>query len=333
MKFGLELGSEYLARRPMTARLDAMLEHVRTARHLGFDSVLAGQHYLSYPLQLMQPLPLLGRIAAEAGDMHIGTGILLLPLLQPVDIAEQVATLDTISGGRFIFGVGLGYEQEEFEAFGINVSDRAKRFEESLEIIKRLWTEDVVSFEGKHFQIRNARPSAWPLQTPYPPVWIAANGDRPIRRAARHGDVWFANPHAKFATLERQMSVYNAAVASYGKERPADVVFCRELLVASSRDDALRLARPALEERYRVYMNHGQDQQNPPGDRFDMPFEQLVEDRFILGDPDYCVEQIKRYEDLGFNYFILDYHWIDLADSVALDSLKLFGNEVLPHFR
>ena len=256
-----------------------------------------------------------------------------MPLLHPVDITEQVAALDTISGGRFIFGVGLGYEREEFEAFGINVSDRASRFEESLEIIKKLWTEDVVSFEGQHFQIRDARPSALPLQSPYPPVWIAANGDRPIRRAARHGDVWFANPHAKFATLERQMSVYDAGLGEYGKERAADVVVCRELLVARSRADALRLARPVLEERYRVYMNHGQDQQNPPGDQFDMPFEQLVEDRFILGDPDYCVEQIKRYEDLGFNYFILDYHWIDLEDSVALDSLKLFGSEVLPRFR
>ena len=305
MKFGLLLGNEYVARRPMTARFEAILEHVRTARDLGFDCVLAGQHYLSYPLQMLQPLPLLARLAAEAGDMRIGTGILLVPLLHPVDIAEQIAALDTISGGRFIFGVGLGYEKEEFDAFGINLEDRAGRFEESLEIIKRLWTEDEVSFEGEHFNIRNLKPSAWPLQKPYPPVWIAANGNRPIRRAARLGDVWFANPHAKFATLERQMSIYNSAVERSDKERPADVVFCREGFVASSRADALRLAGPALEARYQAYTKHGQDQQLPPGDRFDMPFDQLVEDRFILGDPDYCVEQIRRYEDLGFNYFIL----------------------------
>ena len=333
MKFGIILGSEFPARRPMTARLDALLEHVRTARDFGMDCVLVGQHYLSYPVQNLQPLPLLGRIAAEAGDMHIGTGILLLPILHPVDIAEQVATLDTISDGRFIFGVGLGYEREEFEAFGVNMSDRVGRFEESLQIIKRLWTEDVVSFEGEHFKIRDARPSAWPLQKPYPPVWIAANGDGPIRRAASLGDVWFAAPHAKFATLKQQMSIYHEAVDAHSNESPADVVVMRELVAASSRDDALRLAGPALQRRYQIYSEQGQDRQLPPGDRFDMPFKQLAQDRFILGDPDDCVEQIKRYEDLGFNYLIIDYHWPDLDDTVALDTLTLFGSSVLPRFK
>ncbi len=333
MKFGMFLGSEYLARRSMVARLDALLEQVRTARDLGFDCVLAGQHYLSYPLQILQPIPLLGRIAAEAGDMRVGTGVLLLPLHQPVDVAEQVATLDAISGGRFIFGVGLGYEREEFEAFGLNVRDRAGRFEESLEIIKRLWTEDVVSFEGKHFTLRDARPSVWPLQKPHPPVWIAANGHGPVRRAARLGDVWFANPHAKLSTLEEQMGIYRGAVAEHGAGQPEDIVVSREVFVARTRAEALRLARPALEERFRVYATQGQDQQLPPGDRFDLPFEQLAEDRFILGSPDDCIEQIERYRRIGFNYFIMDYHWLDLDDATALESLRLFGREVAPALR
>ena len=132
----------------MAPRVNALIEQVRLASSLGFDCALAGQHYLSYPVQILQPTPLLGRLAAEAGDMRLGTGIVLLPLQHPVDMAEQVATLDQITGGKFIFGVGLGYEKEEFEAFGLDASQRAARFEESLAIIKRLWTEDEVHFEG-----------------------------------------------------------------------------------------------------------------------------------------------------------------------------------------
>ena len=263
--------------------------------------------------------------------MSIGTGIVLLPLQHPVDMAEQIATLDAITNGKFIFGVGLGYEQEEFEAFGLEVSNRVGRFEESLEIIKRLWTEDEVSFEGKHFTLK-AKPSIRPVQNPYPPVWIAANGHGPVWRAARLGDVWFANPHAKFSTLAEQMGIYKAALVEYGTQRPDDVVFSREVFVAASHDEALHTASPALHQRYKAYAIQGQDQQLPRGDRFESSFDELAMDRFILGDVEDCVREIGRYEALGFNYFIINYHWLDLDDAAAMATLRLFGEEVIPRF-
>ena len=332
MKFGIFLGTEYPARQPMTRRVDALIEQVRLASALGFDSAIAGQHYLSNPVQILQPTPLLGRLAAEASDMRLGTGIVLLPLQHPVDMAEQIATLDHITGGKLIFGVGLGYEKEEFEAFGLDASQRAQRFEESLAIIKRLWTEDEVHFEGQHFTL-HARPSAWPVQKPYPPVWIAANGHAPVRRAARLGDVWFANPHAKFETLAAQMGIYRDALAEFGTRQPEDIVVSRELFVAESREEAMRVARPALHERYRVYARQGQDLQLPPGDRFEDDFDELAAGRFILGNPANCIEEIRRYEALGFNYLIIDYHWLDLDDDTALRTLRLFGERVMPAFR
>ena len=263
--------------------------------------------------------------------MALGTGIILLPLQHPVDIAEQIATLDAITNGKFIFGVGLGYEKEEFSAFGLEVSDRAGRFEESLEIIKRLWTEDEVRFEGKHFSL-NAKPSSRPVQIPYPPVWIAANGHGPVRRAARLGDVWFANPHAKFSTLAEQMGIYKAALVEYGTQQPDDVVISREVFVAASHDEALHTAKPALHQRYKAYSIQGQDRQLPPGDRFENSFEELAKDRFILGDVEDCVREIGRYEALGFNYLIIDYHWLDLDDATAMATLRLFGERVMPRF-
>ena len=175
MKFSLELGNELPVDRHPGPHIEDLVEQTRAVREMGFHSLLFGQHYLSHPLQTLQPLPLIGRIAAEAGEMWLGTGILLLPLLHPVDVAEQVATMDIICKGRFILGLGLGYEIEEFEAFEIERKTRVSRFEESLAIIKMLWTQDTVTFHGRHFNLENARPTLRPIQKPHPPVWIAAN--------------------------------------------------------------------------------------------------------------------------------------------------------------
>ena len=331
MKLGLVLGNEYRAREKTDGRLHAILEQVAVARDYGFDAVFAGQHFLSDPLQTLQPVPLLARVAAEAGDMGVGTGIMLLPLLHPVEVAEQIATLDTICGGRFIFGVGLGYEEEEFAAFGLRRADRVGRFEESLEIIKRLWTEDEVTFHGDHFNLEHVVPTARPLATPRPPIWIAANNNPAVRRAARMADGWFANPHALISTLEGQMSIYKAALEHPDAER--DIPVMREIFVGETRAEALAAGGPGLERRYRVYVDQGQDEAQPEGDRFDMPFEELVKDRFIVGNPDEVVREIRRYEAIGFNYLVADVQPMDTDDAAAMRFLHLLGREVLPRIR
>ncbi|MEE9249370.1 MAG: LLM class flavin-dependent oxidoreductase [Dehalococcoidia bacterium] len=333
MKIGLELGSEYPANRPIRPLLEQLLEQTALARDYGFDCVLLGQHYLSSPLQILQPLPLLGRLAAEAGEMWLGTGILLLPLLHPVDVAEQIVTLDTICDGRFIFGVGLGYEEEEFRAFGLDRRDRVARFEESLEIIKRLWTQDSVTYHGKHFSLTDVTPTARPIQRPHPPVWIAANNHPAVRRAARIADGWYASPHAVFATLEEQMRIYREALAEAGVPDPHYIPVLRDTYVAETDEQALRDCRPFLEGRYQVYGDQGQDRELPAGDRFDMSFEELARDRFIIGAPDTCVREIKRYQELGFNYIILEYQWPGMGSELAMRCLRLLGEEVLPRLR
>ena len=103
---------------------------------------------------------MLARLAAETGDMNLATSVLLLPLLNPVDVAEQVATLDHISEGRFILGLGLGYRPEECEAFGTQMSERDRRCSEALELMMRLWTEDEVTHHGRFFHVSGAKPTA-----------------------------------------------------------------------------------------------------------------------------------------------------------------------------
>src|SRR5919201_561094 len=134
------LANQYTLEESMARRIDEVVEQARLGRDLGFDLVALGQHHLAMPYQQPSSVPFLARLAAETGTMRIGILVFLLPLHNPVDLAEQVATLDAISHGRMIVGVGLGYRPEEFEAFGVRVEDRVPRCLESLELMKRVWT-------------------------------------------------------------------------------------------------------------------------------------------------------------------------------------------------
>ena len=134
------------------------LEQFRAARDAGFDTYCWAHHYLIDPFQHFQPFPVLARLAAEPGNMKLATSVLLLPLLNPVDVAEQVATLDHICEGRLILGLGLGYRPEECEAFGTRMSQRGARHSEALELMQRLWTEDEVTHHGRFYHVTGARP-------------------------------------------------------------------------------------------------------------------------------------------------------------------------------
>ena len=197
MRFGLGLSVQHLPEEPQAVRFREHVEQVRLARAVGFSSVWASQHYLSDPFTYFQPIPTLARLAADARGMILGTGVLLLPLHHPVDVAEQLATLDVITDGRLVFGVGLGYRDVENRAFGHDPKDRVGRFVEGLEVVERLWSGEPISHEGRYFSLRSTRISMRPMQSPRPPVWLAADGDAGVRRAARLGDAWLMNPHAK----------------------------------------------------------------------------------------------------------------------------------------
>ena len=136
-------------------------------------------------------MPFLARLAAEAGEMTGIAGVLLTTLHNPVEVAEAIASVDAIWRGNFVFGVGLGYRDVEFDAFGVPRGHRVRRFEQCLEVVKRLWTEDNVSFENEVCKLSNVTMTCRPVQQPHPPIWFAANNDRAVQRAARLGDSWF----------------------------------------------------------------------------------------------------------------------------------------------
>ena len=174
--------------RPMYQQVEEAAEVCRRARSLGFSAIYAPQHYISHPTVWMQPMQTLARLAPDAEGLQLLTGVMLLPYHNPVDIAEQTVTLDHISNGRFVLGVGIGYRVAELAAFGTNRRDRVSRFEESIELMKLLWSGEEVNHDGKHWQVHNARLGLTPLQKPHPPIWIAAQSRGAVRRAAALAD-------------------------------------------------------------------------------------------------------------------------------------------------
>jgi len=331
MKFGLIISKQHPAGVSMVDRFREHIDQVRAARDAGFDIIVMGQHYLSTPFQEIQPLPALARLAAEAGTMRLAATVLLLPLLNPVDVAEQVATLDVISEGRFVFGAGLGYREEEYEAFGIQGKERVPRFLECLEVVKRLWTEDEVTHHGKYFHLTRARLVLKPVQKPHPPVWFAANNDAAVERTARMADAWVINPHARLPVLQQQIALYRKTLAAVGKAFPKELPIIKELYVAPDRRTAIQECRPFLEAKYKAYGAWGQDKALPQGDSFDVAFDELIKDRFIIGDPDDCVRELRRHvEALGVNCFIFRVQWPGMEQAKVLRTIKLLAECVMP---
>ena len=331
VRFGIILTNQHPPGSPMVERFAETIEQVRLARDLGFDVLTFGQHFLLNEFQAPQPAVAAARLAAEAGSMRIGITIYLLPLLNPVLVAEEAASFDIITSGRFIFGVGLGYRDEEDRAFGLTVGERVPRLRAHLEVIEKLWAGEPVDFESPYCRLRQARMALRPVQRPRPPIWVAANNDRAVERAAEIGDTWIINPHATLATIGRQVGLYRAALARQGKPFPTELPLMREVCVADSRAAALALARPSLEQKYRAYVAWGQHKVLPGDDDMTQAFDDLLRDRFVLGDPARCAAELQRcIDETGANTLIFRVNWPGMAQASILRNMRLLAEEVRP---
>jgi alkanesulfonate monooxygenase SsuD/methylene tetrahydromethanopterin reductase-like flavin-dependent oxidoreductase (luciferase family) len=334
MKLGIFVTNQNPLGSDMVSNLEDQYVMTRLARDRGWDAVATGQHYLSEGLSQLQLIPFLARLAAEAGDMTGVAGVLLLSLHNPVEVAECMASLDVIWRGNFVFGVGLGYRDVEFDAFKVPKGQRVRRFEQGLEIVKRLWTEDKVTVDTDVCTLSNVTLTCRPVQHPHPPIWIAANNDNAVRRAARLGDAWFVNPHTTMAEIKRQMALYRQELARAGKPAPRVVPMIKEIYCAKDAKTAVEMAGPYLAAKYKAYASWGQDAVLPGGDTFQQPFESLLRDRFVLGSPEECYEQLRPcWEELGANFLFLRTQWSGMPLGHALASMRLISDEILPALR
>src|SRR2546422_1780855 len=211
IQFGVMANTHPAPGTDLTRMVDEVIAEAQQAERCGFDSFFLTEHHQEPSGYFPSPLPLAAAIAARTSRIRIGTGIAILPLYHPTRLAEDCAVVDIISKGRLILGVGQGYQEGDFAAFGLQVSDRVSLFEEGIEILRRAWTEEKVYFVGKRHTLQNIMVTPKPVQKPHPPIWVAALGDEPMKRAGRLGDALLADSFQLPERLKRRGAPYRAA--------------------------------------------------------------------------------------------------------------------------
>jgi alkanesulfonate monooxygenase SsuD/methylene tetrahydromethanopterin reductase-like flavin-dependent oxidoreductase (luciferase family) len=319
MKVGLFINTQFPEGYSVAERVPEMIEQVRAARDAGFASLWFPHHWLTHPMQMLQITPLMGYLAAHAQGMTIGPNILILPPLNPMHVAEEAATLDVLTGGNYILGVGLGYRQPEFDAFGVPLSERAPRFNESIGLMRRLWTEDRVNHQGRFYTVNDAGISVKPVRPGGPPIYVAAQAEVPVKRAARIGDAWLVVNIRGLDNLVPLMQTYRAALKEYGRA-PIEYPITVECYVGERHATAHEECREPLEFKYSAYAAWGMEHSSG------LSFEDFARDRFIIGDKVSVKEEIARYREvLGIDHFIMRVQWPGLPQERALGSIKRLG--------
>jgi len=325
IKIGFTLINHFTPGTDVTGELPLMLDQVRAARDSGLHSVWLGQHYLMGEVPYFAYTPLIARLIPEAGDMVIGPCIQLLPLYNPVTVAEEAATLDVLSGGRYVLGVGLGYRQEECDAFNIGWKERAARMTEGIEVIRRLWTEETVDHDGRFYKVDGQGTSLKPVQKPGPPVWIAAVAEPAIKRAARIGDAWVILVTVSFEELKDQIPMYLEAVKAAGKPAPAEIPITRDIHIADKHANAWDECREGLARKYSIYNSLGLNSSEGAS----ASLEEFAKNRFFIGDKESVKDQILRYnEELGINHFIMRVQWPGHDHGTTMKCLDRLGEIV-----
>jgi probable F420-dependent oxidoreductase len=257
----------------------------------GYTLVPGLKHPEHWKACYWEPFTVLGFLAAMTSKIQLGTSVVVMPMHNPFELAKQVAEVDQLSGGRFVFGIGVGWFAEEFAVLGQDFHNRGARTNEGLELMKALWRADPVTFEGRHYSVANAHFAPKPVQQPAPPIWVAGSSKAALRRAARYGDAWHPVRPA-FEALERGIAELEGYLEQEGRA-PGSVAIAVKCPVV------FQPGPPAADQ--------------PP----------------TYGRPRDIADAIKRYRDLGASHFVLDV--VPETRAVALDTMERFAQEVRPH--
>ena len=308
------------------------LEEVQFAEELGFDSAFIQERHLVQDHFWASPLIAASAMLAGTSRIKVGTGILISPFHHPVHLAEDIAILDITSCGRFIFGTAIGYKPDEFDLYGIDPSSRGARFEESMHIVKRLWTEGKIDFHGKFYTIKTDALEPRPHTNPPPPLWIGGQGPLMLKRAALFADAWIPGVSIALDQLLPLKEAFLKHRKEAGIKIPDEWPLNREVVIAETRTGAWELAEKYLLPFYqKTYVGNWKHRYITADMVKDL--QQLAKDRFIIGSPDDVVSEIRRYKDVyGTNYVICRFFFGNIPHETIMKELELFAKTVMPTF-
>ena len=311
MQIGMSLTTSYAIERDPAELMDNLTEQVKTMAELGFASLSLGDHHVTRN-NYFQVLPTMSHLSAFTKDMRL-IPLFLLPFYNPILLAEQLAMLDVISGGRTTVISGLGHQPEAHDAFETPQRLRVSRFVETFEIMRLLWKKDEVSYSGRHYNFRAVSINPKPLSQSIP-MWIGANADPAIRRAARIADAWVINPGWTPTFIEDRLRFYRDALSEFGRtDEISELVVRRDLHLAPTKEEALRDAEVLFERGYRDFG------------------EREMQESLIVGDADACISELEQLQDMGATH-ILFRCALDEPEQ-AMQTISILGEQVIPHFR
>jgi alkanesulfonate monooxygenase SsuD/methylene tetrahydromethanopterin reductase-like flavin-dependent oxidoreductase (luciferase family) len=313
--------------RGATRIIDEAVAVVSAASRMGFSWVSIGQHFVSHPTVWPQPFPILARLAPETGSMRLKTSVLLLPMLNAVEVAENIATLDHICHGRLDVGVAIGYREAELEMVGLARVDRVKKLEESLELMKRLWAGEVVTFHGAYTSVTNGRMGFPPYQAPHPPLEMGAQSEGATRRAARLTDGVFFGPQVAWRDIAGLARVFRDARAASGAATPGYVGASRSLIVGASKEAARAAAREYLERTFTMYRTW--QMQESTMVELQLSSDVPLDDWTVNGSPEDCVEAIARAREMGLERIGFTIYSLPREVEARIDYMQMIAERVL----
>ncbi len=341
MKFGIGLFSMQKHKDSDVSHREiyaAALEYAKLAERVGFDSLWLSEHHFLEDGYCPSLLATAAAMAAVTQTIRIGTAAMILPLHNPVRVAEDSAVVDNISGGRFDLGVAVGYRKEEFDGFGLSIKNRPSLIEEGIDVLLKSWSDGQFSYKGKRFNYENIDVTPKPVQKPHIPLYIGAFEEPGIRRAGRLGYPLLIGPGRTLDMIRETLGWYDSSAKEAGHD-PSKVehVLLRDTFVSSAKKDAVEGGRKYIISMYKFYFSLGvkifvRGEQVKSED--DPLFEHLSEDRLMIGTPEHCAEEIEKYRrEVGIRNIACRMIFPQASAEETSRHIELFGREVMPSFK
>ena len=334
MEVGLFHSVQWPESSTQAQRYQESMAQAVVADELGFDSVWLTEHHFSRHGIVSDSLAVLANLAARTERVRLGTAVSVLPLHDPLRLAESAATVDLLSGGRLDLGVGRGYQAGEFSGFGVDMAEKAERFDEALEVLCTAWSStQPFDHEGTYFRYEQAAPQPRPIQEPHVPIWVATDSASGLAQCAR-GDFGVLLPQGtSLDVVAAQVGRYRDALEAAGRPQQARRVYlARAAHVAASDEQAWSEA----EGPYQSFLSYADKLRRGTAAegtvRGYSPFDLNADLRSsaLFGSPDSVIAGLTKIHSVGVDRVMLFVHMAELPHEKILSSLELFAREVLP---
>ena len=292
----------------------------------GYDCVWLAEHHFNTYSVCPSINVMATHVAAHTERLRIGMAVSLAAFYNPLRLAEEVAMVDVLSGGRVNWGAGRGFDRTEFEAFEVPVAESSDRFRESVEIVLAAWRDERVSYEGKFWRYDGVEVLPKPLQTPHPPVWLAATSPDSIQRAAERGHDILQDPHSTAEDLGVKRELYRDTLRAHGFPAEGRVIPTARLLAVAPTDrEAAEVALAGARWTVASYANASRRASPPPYMKPGVdPIERYMNGVIVHGSPERVRDQVIELRDtIGLDYL--------MCAPLSHQSFMLFTEQVLPH--